>query len=136
MMPAIDAACDERPARTSDRWVAVCPLSAILPNTGVCALLGRRQIAVVRVGAGAEVYALSNFDPFSKAFVLSRGIVGDRGGTPKIASPVYKQSFDLRTGQCLDDPAVRVPTFPVRVRGGAVEVLAVADDDPPAGGEG
>ena len=36
--------------------------------------------------------------------MISRGIVGDRGGVPKIASPIFKQSFDLRTGQCLDDP--------------------------------
>jgi nitrite reductase (NADH) small subunit len=54
--------------------------------------------------------------------VLSRGIVGDRGGVPKIASPMYKQSFDLRTGQCLDDPTVKVPIYPARVREGWVEV--------------
>ena len=58
----------------------------------------------------------SNFDPFSKAFVLSRGIVGDRAGVPKVASPIFKQSFDLRTGRCLDDPAVAVRVYPVRLR--------------------
>jgi nitrite reductase (NADH) small subunit len=105
-------------------WVSVCTLEDIAPNTGVCALLGRRQVAVVRVGQGADVHALSNFDPFSKAFVLSRGIVGDRGGVPKIASPMYKQSFDLRTGQCLDDPAVTVPHYDTRVLpGGQVQVF-------------
>ncbi len=58
--------------------------------------------------------------------MLSRGIVGDQGGVPKIASPIYKQSFDLRTGQCLDDAGVRVRVYPVRVRAGRVEVgLAV-----------
>ena len=59
-----------------------------------------QQIAIVRTGDA--VYALGNLDPFSKAFVLSRGIVGDKGGIPKIASPIFKQTFDLRTGQCLD----------------------------------
>jgi len=88
----------------------------------VCALIRGRQVAIVRVGAGEDVYALDNFDPFSRAFVLSRGIVGDRGGVPKIASPIYKQSFDLRTGACLDDPSVQVPTHRARVRGGRVEV--------------
>ena len=70
---------------------------------------------MVRVGEGSEVFAIGNFDPFSKAFVLSRGIVGDRAGVPKIASPIYKQSFDLRTGVCMDDAAVTVPTYPVRL---------------------
>jgi nitrite reductase (NADH) small subunit len=96
-------------------WIPVCTLDDIVPNTGVCALVGRRQIAVVRVGEGRDLYAIGNFDPFSKAFVLSRGIVGDRQGVPKIASPIYKQSFDLRTGVCLDDTTVTVPIYPVRI---------------------
>jgi nitrite reductase (NADH) small subunit len=105
-------------------WTDVCALDDILPQTGVCALVGRKQVAIFRVGH--ELYGLSNFDPFSKAFVLSRGIVGDRGGVPKVASPVYKQSFDLRTGRCLDDPTVAVPVYPVRVRAGRVEVQVAA----------
>lgn len=103
-------------------WYAVCELEDIIPDTGVCALLGGQQIAVVRVGAGDDVFAIGNFDPFSKAFVLSRGIVGDKGGVAKIASPIFKQSFDLRTGRCLDDPSVAVPAWPARVRDGRVEV--------------
>ena len=103
-------------------WTAVCALNDVVPNTGVCALLGERQVAVVRVGEGAEVFAVGNFDPFSHAFVISRGIVGDRGGIPKIASPIYKQSFDLRTGQCLDDPDVRLPTYQARVEGGMIQI--------------
>jgi len=94
-----------------------------VPGTGVCALVAGRQIAVVRVGEGDQVYAVDNFDPFSKAFVISRGIVGDRNGVPKIASPIFKQSFSLLTGECLDKPAVSIATYPVRVRGGEVEVL-------------
>jgi nitrite reductase (NADH) small subunit len=105
-----------------DGWQDVCALADIVPSTGVCALLGGKQVAIFRVD-DEQLYALSNFDPFSKAFVLSRGIVGDRGGVPKVASPVYKQNFDLRTGACLDDPAVNVRTYPVRARRGRVEVF-------------
>jgi nitrite reductase (NADH) small subunit len=112
-------------------WVDVCALDDIAPETGVAALVGGRQIAIVRVGEGvgdgAEVYALDNFDPFSRAFVIARGIVGDRGGIPKIASPIFKQSFDLRTGQCLDDPAVRLSSYPVRVTDGRIFVAAPVD---------
>jgi nitrite reductase (NADH) small subunit len=103
-------------------WVDVCALEDIGPDTGVAALVGGRQIAVVRVGDGADVYAVGNFDPFSRAFVIARGIVGDREGVPKIASPIFKQSFDLRSGQCLDDPAVCLPSYPVRVEGGRIAV--------------
>jgi len=98
----------------------VCALDDIVPWTGVCAMVAGQQVAIVRAGDG--LFALGNFDPFSKAFVLSRGIVGDKGGIPKIASPIYKQTFDLRTGQCLEDPRVRVPTYEVRVERGRVLV--------------
>jgi nitrite reductase (NADH) small subunit len=114
------AAPEEAPAEGT--WVDVCGLDDIVPQTGVCALLGRKQVAIFRV-APDDLYALSNFDPFSKAFVLSRGIVGDRAGVPKVASPVFKQNFDLRTGQCLDDASVTVRTYPVRLRGSRVEVF-------------
>jgi len=111
-----------------ESWEDVCSLDDVLPGTGVCALVAGRQVAIVR--ASDTVYAIGNFDPFSKAFVLSRGIVGDRGGIPKIASPIYKQSFDLRTGQCLDDARVRVPTYEVRVERGRILVCC----QPRAGG--
>jgi nitrite reductase (NADH) small subunit len=113
------------------RWIDVCALDEILPQTGVCALLDRKQVAIFRLAPSDEVFALSNFDPFSKAFVLSRGIVGDRAGVPKVASPVFKHNFDLRTGQCLDDPAVAVKTYPVRVRAGRVEVFFTPHDQAP-----
>ncbi|MGH8885921.1 MAG: nitrite reductase small subunit NirD [Egibacteraceae bacterium] len=106
----------------SRTWVDVCALDDIVPDRGVAALIGRRQVAVFRVAPDDELFALSNYDPFSKAFVLSRGIVGSKGDRLKVASPIYKQNFDLRTGQCLDDPSVAVPTFEVRVIDGRVQV--------------
>lgn len=105
----------------STMWIDVCPLADLIPGRGVCALVGSHQVAVFRVDTD-RVYALSNYDPFSEAFVLSRGIVGSRGDILKVASPVYKQSFDLQTGECLDDGSVSVPTFDVRVEGGMVQV--------------
>ena len=116
----------------SSTWIDVCPLSQIVPNRGVCALVEGMQVAVFRVSHGTDshgteedtehLFALSNFDPFSNAFVLSRGIVGSKGGRLKVASPVYKQNFDLQTGECLDDPCVSIPTVPARVVDGRVQV--------------
>jgi nitrite reductase (NADH) small subunit len=108
--------------QATTQWVTVCSLEQIQPNTGVCALVGDQQVAIFRVGTGTELYAISNYDPFSKAHVLSRGLIGDRKGTLKIASPIYKQNFCLKTGECLDDPAVQIPTYLTRVSGTEVQV--------------
>jgi nitrite reductase (NADH) small subunit len=102
-------------------WITVCALNQILPFSGVAALVGGEQVAIFRVGDNA-VYAISNYDPFSKAYVLSRGIVGDRKGVLKVASPIYKHSFSLTTGECLDNPKVKLPTYPVTVSEGMVRV--------------
>jgi nitrite reductase (NADH) large subunit len=53
--------------------------------------------------------------PHRKAFVLSRGIIGDANGSPKVACPLHKKTFALDSGLCTsgDDYSVRV--FPVKV---------------------
>lgn len=105
-------------------WTTVCALTELLPGRGVAALLiDGRQVAVFRAGERIEeVYGLSNVDPFSGAAVLSRGVVGDLGGVPVVASPMHKQHFDLRTGVCVEDASIAVAVFPVRVRDGEVQV--------------
>jgi nitrite reductase (NADH) small subunit len=110
-------------ADTAADWVEICPYDAIYPDTGVCALVEGRQVAVFRLSDGS-LHALSNFDPFSAANVLSRGIVGDRGGEPKVASPIYKQTFNLRTGVCYEDASVRLDVYRVRRHRGVVEVFS------------
>jgi nitrite reductase (NADH) small subunit len=104
----------------------ICPYARLPVDRGVAALVDGEQVAVFRTADG-ELHAVSNSDPFSGAMVLSRGIVGSRGDRPTVASPVYKQVFDLETGQCLDDPAVRLAVHPVRVRDGLVEVALEAE---------
>ena len=95
--------------------IAVCRLSDIVPNTGVCALVNGRQLAVFRLDDDS-LYAIDNRDPFSGANVLSRGIVGDLKGEVVVASPVYKQHFSLTTGHCLEDASVRVPVYVATVQ--------------------
>ena len=103
-------------------WVDVCPVDDLVPNRGVAALLGERQVAVFLVSPGDEVRAIDNLDPFSGAAVLSRGIVGSVGDVLTVAAPVYKQRFDLRSGACLDDEAVAVASYPTRIHDGVVQV--------------
>jgi nitrite reductase (NADH) small subunit len=111
------------------RWETVCPLDRLLPERGAAALLTAGgepvQVALFRMrdgAAGGTVHAIGNIDPFSGAAVLSRGIVGDRGGVPTVASPVYKDVFNLVTGESMEDPAVRVPVYPVRIADGRLQV--------------
>lgn len=112
-----------RPKISMSESIAICRLEDIVPNTGVCALVAGRQVAVFRLDDDS-VHAIENHDPFSRANVLSRGIVGDLKGELVVASPVYKQHFSLATGQCLEDPAVHVAVFPAWVEGDTVRVQA------------
>ena len=103
------------------RWLPVCRVDRLTPDRGAAALVDGRQVALFLLGTG-DLFAIDHRDPFSGANVLARGLVGDHLGVPTVASPVYKQRFDLRTGACLDDPSVVLDTFPARVVGGVVEV--------------
>jgi len=105
---------------TNENWTDVCAVDDIIVGTGVAALVHAHQVAIFRPTAEGPLYALSNFDPFSQAFVIARGILGDKGGVLKVASPIFKQNFALATGQCLDDPSVSLESYPVRVVGGRV----------------
>lgn len=100
--------------------VAVCALDDISPDTGVCALFEGEQVALIRWGNTDTVYAINNYDPIGKANVLSRGIVGSLQDRPVVASPLYKQHFDLSTGECLEEAGVSVKLYPVKVENGQV----------------
>jgi nitrite reductase (NADH) small subunit len=110
------------PPRTG--WERVCRVTDLEVERGRAALLGDTQIALFLLHDG-RVHAVSNLDPYSGAHVISRGIVGTRQDAATVASPMYKQVFDLRTGVCLDaqgkEPlALRV--WPVAVEDGHVLV--------------
>lgn len=113
----------------------ICKLDDIIPEAGVCALVatpeGETQVAVFRTKKD-ELFAIDNFDPFSQANVLSRGLIGgttitDDDGEPQevvyVASPIYKQRFDLATGQCLDDEDVNLAAYEVSLEGDDVVLM-------------
>ncbi len=72
------------------------------------------QAALFRLDDGT-LHAVGNIDPFSGAAVMSRGIVGDRGGRATVQSPIKKQAFALDDGTCLDDPRVSLPVYATRI---------------------
>jgi nitrite reductase (NADH) small subunit len=103
-------------------WQRVCHITDLDIDRGAAAIVDDEQIALFRVSDGDAVFAIGNLDPGSGAFVLARGIVGSERDVPKVASPMYKHTFDLRTGRGLSHPELSVPTYPVRIVDGWVEV--------------
>jgi nitrite reductase (NADH) small subunit len=106
-------------------WTAACAYDYLIPCRGAGVLLADgTQVALFRLDDGS-LHAVGNIDPFSGAAVMSRGIVGDRGGRPTVQTPIKKQAFALDDGSCLDDPEVSLPVYATRVTAdGQVEVGA------------
>ncbi|GAA4671111.1 nitrite reductase small subunit NirD [Nocardioides nanhaiensis] len=105
---------------TTDGTTVVCRLAQVPREGGVTALVRGEAVAVFRTRDDG-LFALGNYDPIGRASVLARGLLGSTEVegelVPYVASPLHKQRYDLRTGRCLDDPAVRVPTWRVHVTG-------------------
>ncbi|HEU0191312.1 MAG TPA: nitrite reductase small subunit NirD [Mycobacterium sp.] len=96
-------------------WTTACRYESLIPGLGVGVLLDDgSQAALFRLDDGS-VHSVCNVDPFFRAAVLSRGIVGDCRGRLAVASPLKKQHFALDDGICLDDPRFSVRVFETRV---------------------
>ncbi len=104
------------------QWIDIGSEADLQADSGVCALVETTQVAIFYMPKDNKVYAINNYDPFSKAYVLSRGLIGDLEGKIMVASPIYKQHFNLETGQCFEDDTVRVDCYGVRIENGRVEV--------------
>jgi len=106
-------------------WVDICSLSDIPPNTGVCADLEGEQVAIFHLKTNtsdSQVKAVSNFDPFSRANILSRGLITENGANYFVASPLLKQQFCLNTGNCELDESMKIATYQVRICGDLVQL--------------
>jgi NAD(P)H-dependent nitrite reductase small subunit len=105
-----------------EAWVDVGSVADFPAKTGTAILYGEVQLAVFRYNED-EWYATQNMSPKKRAFVLSEGLLGNAGGVRKVACPLHKNQFSLSTGECLDDPSLKIMTFDVRVEGERVEVF-------------
>jgi nitrite reductase (NADH) small subunit len=103
-------------------WIDVCHYDDLQPDSGICALVQDKQVAIFYLTRLKTAFAIGNFDPFSQANVLSRGMVGDIDGQPMVASPMYKQHFHLQTGVCFEDENVSVPSYPIRIENDRVAI--------------
>lgn len=104
-------------------WVTVGKRSDLIPGSGVGALVGDRQVAVFWLPELYDtLYAISNYCPISGVHLIARGIVGDIGGEPVVATPLYKQHFSLLDGRCLEESEHRLQVYPARFLGAAVQI--------------
>jgi len=103
-------------------WTKICDHTSLINNTGICAKFNDQQVAIFYCQRSENVYAVSNFDPIGKAQVMSRGIMGSTKGETYVASPLYKQRYNLSTGVCLDDASQTLTTFDVRIADNEVQL--------------
>lgn len=102
-------------------WETVCRRQDLVAGSGVCALVGKEQVALFYLPQEQQaLFAVANRDPIGGANVLSRGIVGDIDGQLVVASPLYKHHFSLATGACLEDDAVQIAVYAARLDGDSV----------------
>ena len=102
-------------AQLKTQWQSVCSTADLVEDSGVAALLNGKQITIFYIKKLNAIYAIDNYCPFSNANVISRGIIGSLTGQTVVASPIYKQHFNLETGQCLEDSEVTLNTYPVKI---------------------
>lgn len=100
------------------KWFKVATIADLVDNSGICVLLAGQQIAIftLQIAGQRQLYAIDNYDPVSQANVLARGITGSLGERLVVASPLYKQHFDLQNGQCLERPDLSIRVFPVKIQ--------------------
>lgn len=100
----------------------VCAIDDLVPGSGVCVRIEHNhtplQVALFYLpDCTPPLYAVSNWDPIGQANVLSRGIIGSIDGAVVVASPLYKQHYDLLTGRCLEDETASLIVYAAAIDG-------------------
>jgi nitrite reductase (NADH) large subunit len=114
--PLVPEATDD----SETQWVCFGEASAIPKDGGETLKYGRHQIAVFNFAKIGKWFASQNLCPHKREMVLSRGLLGDIDGLPKVVCPMHKKSFSLETGEGLNDPSYSISTFPVEIREGRI----------------
>ena len=113
---------------TEKSWKTICDTTDLVKDSGISALIANaagedEQIAIFHIPNSEEkIYAVGNYDPIGQANVLYRGLVGSINDEPVVASPLYKQHFSLKTGQCLQEEKT-IPVYDIRIENEQVQVL-------------
>lgn len=97
-------------------WVATVPANEVSEESGTYVEASGTRIALFRVDG--EIHAIGDRCSHAEASLAEGDVYGN-----EVECPRHGAAFDIRTGEALTLPASRpVPTFPVRVVDGTVEV--------------
>lgn len=120
----LDEVKSQNKIESSVKWKPVCSHDDLVPGSGICVLFEGQQVAIFEDSIDQSLFAVSNYDPIGKANVISRGIIGSLGDKRVVASPLYKQHFDLETGECIEESEVQLKTYQVKNEQGEISLLA------------
>jgi nitrite reductase (NADH) small subunit len=98
-------------------WFKAAAVSAFPKDGGACVKYKDLQIAVFNFSRLDKWYACQNLSPEKQEMVLSRGMLGDHKGIPKIACPLHKKTFSLETGENLNADLEPIAIYPIKIEG-------------------
>ncbi len=96
-------------------WFKAAAISKFPKNGGACVKYKEKQIAVFNFTRKGEWYACQNLCPHKMEMVLSRGMIGEEDGYAKVACPLHKNTFSLKTGENLNGNLEAITTYPVKI---------------------
>lgn len=104
------------------KWFLVSKVNDFPKNGGACIKYKNKQIAVFNFERQNKWYACQNVCPHKMEMVLSRGMIGDQNGVPKVACPMHKKTFSLENGENLNGDLPAIATYPVKIEDDLVYV--------------
>merc|ERR1719215_871790 len=109
-------------------WVEVGAVDDFPENGGGAVKIGKTELAVYNHSAVGKWYATQNSCPHKQLQVLSRGLIGMHGDTPKVACPIHKNTYNLETGKGVSNPGLNVAAFEVKTENDRVLLLLPPND--------
>lgn len=97
-------------------WFKAAPVDVFPKDGGACVKYKGLQIAVFNFDRLDRWYACQNLSPEKQEMVLSRGMIGDHNGIPKVACPLHKKTFSLENGENLNGDLPALATYPVKIK--------------------
>ncbi len=103
-------------------WFKAASVDDFPINGGACIKYKEKQIAVFNFSRRNKWYACQNVCPHKMEMVLSRGMIGDQNGIPKVACPMHKKTFSLENGENLNGDLSPIATYPVKIKNNNVYI--------------
>lgn len=103
-------------------WIKVCYIDQVPEDGGACIYYEGEQIALFHFASRGEWFATQNMCPHKMQMALSRGMIGDKNGEPKVICPFHKKTYSLVTGKNLDGENYEIKVFPVKIENNTVYI--------------